>query len=185
MKITRKIGHFLIGTMLLLTLCACGSGKIETSAQTQCEEFMDVLMKGDWEGVQEQLPLDGLTSSIPEKELQNGIMQKMMNSMTYEIKSVKEQKDGNVLVTMEIENTDFKALLNALPEDISSVESARAKMIELIETTPRRCFDAEITMMTIEGQEDFDIEIDVSFANAVTGGMYEVFVELMKETMSK
>lgn len=178
MKKIRIIARNLLCVMLLFLLCGCGSNKVEKATE-QCEIFMKALEQGNWETIQGNMPLDGLNSRMPEKEQQNGVMQEIMKSMTYKIESVKEQENGTIIVDMFIETTDLKALLESLPEDISSQEEAGIKMKELVATTPRKKFSAKVSMVYVEETEDFEIEIDVSFANAVTGGMYDLLVELM------
>lgn len=206
----KKILLLLFCLALMLSLCCCGdeaeqpdeaphesqqnslqqsqqelpqTDTIDAEVQSQCSVFMNAIAQGDWKTVQEKLPLGGLASSstIPK----DGIMQELFQTMTYELTSTQQQSDGSVLVTMKINNVDMKSLLEALPEDTASKEEAREKMIELSKTATRKDFDAQLTLIPVEGQDEMDIQIDTSFGNALTGGMYDLYAEMMEAVINE
>ena len=173
--------------LLALLLCSCSlltpPSAAEQAAQTQCEALMDGLSQGDWSAAEAMLPLGGLYGVAPGEEA--SLLNAMAQRMSYKIKSVQEQEDGSVVLTLRIQNVDLKKLLESLPEGLSSTEEARAAMLERMSDAKRKSFDAQLTLLPDGEGEGWELLCDVSFANALTGGLYDIAQELWGEASAQ
>ena len=109
----------------------------------------------------------------------------MAQRMNCKVRSAKQQEDGSVLVTLKIQSVDLKKLLESLPEGISSTDEARAAMLERMPDAKRSTFIAQLTLLPAADGEGWELLCDVSFANALTGGLYDIAQELWGEAGAK
>lgn len=159
-----------------------GKTPLEEMALEHSEEFLDALQKGDWETVKDSLPLDALAGSFPMGD--ENLLSAAMESMSCQVKAVTEQADGSVLVEVEVETVDMFALLGSLPAAVDSPEAAREEMLRIMDTAPRKTFDATFTVNKNEAG-DMEVDMDVSFANALSGGMYDILQDLMEGALGQ
>lgn len=164
---------------LLLTFCGCGKkgpslsadlsatrGETSSAETAQCSDYMNSLTEG--EGLAEQLLSD------PENE---GIMAEVFGTMQYKVLSEEAQEDGTVLCRLEITAIDMEALLEDLPDDISSDEEAREAMLEMAEDAERKTFEAELILVPSDAEGGYEYRYGNDFVNAVTGGMLDLIIE--------
>ena len=163
----KKILILLLCLALLPTFSACSNQTQQsTVAEQQCEEFLGDIRRG--KGLAEQLISEGQ---------RNGIMEEVLGSVRYEILSQEKQDDGSILCTLEISAIDMEELLEALPNDLTSEEEARAAMLDLVEDAERTTFEAELLLVPVEGSDEYSYQYGNDLVNAVTGGMLELIME--------
>ena len=157
-------------------------GKTETEklALEQGEAFLEALEQGDWDAVEQFLPMASLAGELPIDD--ENLLSGMLDGMSCKIKSVSEQEDGSVKVEVEVETVDMLALLNSLPASVDSVEAAREEMLKMIATAPKKTFEAGFALVKTE-EGGMEVQMDVSFANALSGGMYDILQDLMEGAM--
>ncbi|MBQ4150216.1 MAG: hypothetical protein IJC81_00230 [Clostridia bacterium] len=150
-------------------------------AIVQCESFFDNIISGNLEDLNKMIPLGTMLYGDTENEIQNGIVFSLFEGITYTVKDTKSLDDGSMLISLEIENTDLKKLLLSLPDGISSKEEAREKMKELLPSTPRKTFEAELYVVSYGDDIEPGIIVTQSLANALTGGINDIIAEFFAE----
>lgn len=180
----RRIG-VLLAMLLLLTAAGCATQKAAAQAEECCHDFMDALADGDWEDVQTWIGQDSLYSLTPQDNGEDTILTGLLDQVDYDLVSSEQADNGVITVSLEIENVDMKALLEDLPAGISSKEEARQAMLERMDDAQRKTFEAQLTFVPAKEDGEYQIIVDVSFANALSGGMYDLLQELMEEAMAQ
>lgn len=186
-EIMQRVWKTALCALLALLLCSCSlltpPSEAEQAAQAQCEALMASLNQGDWSAAEAMLPLGGLYGVAPGEDA--SLLNAMAQGMSCKVRSAKEQEDGSVVLTLRIQNVDLKKLLESLPEGLSSTEEARAAMLERMPDAKRKSFDAQLTLLPAGDGEGWELLCDVSFANALTGGLYDIVQELWGEASAQ
>lgn len=158
---------------------------IAENAEEVADDFMTALQTGDWETVNQRIPGYVLSGNSTGGMMQGGIMEKIMNTMTVKEQTVTDNGDGSYTVSLTIETIDYKALLEALPENIYSVESARKELLKLAESAERREFEGTFILRQYTPYSPYCVEPDASFLNAITGGYYDLYMAVMGEVLAQ
>ena len=157
----------LIVLALVLTMTGCSlfpqATVKKSAAQKQCEAYLEDIQYGE-----------GLAQDILKTGSEKGIMHEVLEGIEYKILSTQDQEDGSVLCRAEIISLDMIALLKSLPEDIDSEETARKAMLNLAREAARKTYEAELTLIPVEGSDEYTIQPSGEFLNAITGGMYDL-----------
>ncbi len=187
MKVRGKLA--IICMAMALVLCACGglfTTEEEKGAHAYCDDMMRSLQEGSWETLLSMLPMGELFGSVPNVDEGSGeILSAMLSRMSYTIDAVEKQEDGHLLVSMTITNVDVKQLLLNLPEGIGSVEEAAQAMLAALDDAEQKEFAVQLTLAPVGSGEDaryelaMDAEEMTGLANALTGGLYDLAVEVL------
>lgn len=166
-------------SMCLLASCGNAEGKTEAekAAVAQCTELMEQVSAGHWEAAVGNLNLFGFTGGLPQST-EGGILQAMLGRMSYKITSAAEQKDGSVIIGIQITAVDLKKLLESLPDDISSEEEAKQAMLSKISQAPTKSYDVQVSFRYKEGA-GYQMAVSTEFANALMGGMYDIMADAL------
>lgn len=157
----------------------------DETAQEVAEEFMTALQAGDWETVNQRIPKYALYGSGTDGIMKGGIMEKIMSTMTVKGQTVTDNGDGTYTVSLTVEAIDYKSLLESLPEDIRSAEDARQELLRLAESAERREFEGSFTLLRYTPVSPYYAEPEASFINAITGGYYDLYMEVMEEVLAQ
>lgn len=157
----------------------------EETAEEVADAFMTALQTGDWETVNKRIPAFALSGNSTGSAMQGGIMEKIMNTMTVKEQTVTENGDGSYTVSLTIEAIDYKALLESLPENIYSVESARKELLKLAESAERGEFAGTLILRQYTPYSPYYVEPEPSFLNAITGGYYDLYMAVMEEVLAQ
>lgn len=174
-----------LGVCLVMVLCGCGckSKTPEEIVQEQCIAFVENLIQGDTQAMAAYLPEGDAMTQMLKEESEEGILWQVMQRLQYEVMETETQEDGSVLVRLQMETIDMKALLESLPEGISSMQEARQAMIDRAPHAARNTYWAELRFVPVGDQ--YECIYGEEFVNAVTGGLYDFFIEQMKEALEQ
>jgi len=154
---------------LLLAICMTGCSLFagatvkKSAAQKQCEAYIEDIQYGE-----------GLAEEILKPGSEKGIMHEVMESLECKVLSTQENEDGSVLCKVEVTSVDMVALMESLPADIESKEAAQEAMLEAADDAARKTCEAELTLVPIEGSDEYEVQPSETFINAITGGMYDL-----------
>lgn len=157
----------------------------DETAEEVADAFMTALQSGDWETVNQRIPAFALSGNSSGSIMQGGIMEKIMNTMTVKNQTVTDNGDGTYTVSLTIETIDYKALLEALPENIYSKEAARKELLKLAESAERREFEGTFVLRRYSPFTPYYVEPEASFINAITGGYYDLYMAVMGEVLAQ
>lgn len=158
---------------------------IVENAEEVADDFMTALQTGDWETVNQRIPGFALSGGSADGVMEGGIMEKIMHTMTVTEQTVTDNGDGSYTVCLTIETIDYKALLEALPENIYSKEAARKELLKLAESAERREFEGTFILRQYAPYIPYYVEPDASFINAITGGYYDLYMAVMGEVLAQ
>lgn len=144
-------------------------------------EFIGALCEGDWDTVSRRLPAFSSSGSM----MQGGIMEAILKSIMVTSQTVTDNGDGSYNVELIIETIDYKGLLESLPDTIQSKEAARREMLRLAPEAAHREFTAVLILRRYTPASAFYAEPTPSFLNAITGGYYDLYIEIMGEVLAQ
>ena len=171
MRQLRRISLLLCTVLLSAVLFGCGRAETESeqAARQGCDAFLTAYVAGDSAAVEDTLYLPGLFGGATQGD---GILNAIASRMKYQIQSVSESGDGVVEIQAQITTVDLRALLESLPDGISSKEEARTAMIDQAPSAPTARFDATFSMRLQD--EQWTVEPSISLVNALTGGLCDI-----------
>ncbi len=153
----------------------------EESAGEVTDEFLTALENADWETVNKRLFLYSFSPTDVGQVMSGGIMEKIMGSMTVVDQETTDNGDGTYTVTVTIEAISMRDLLESLPDSVYSEASAQNEMLLLADTAARTTFTGQFTILRYSQTGSYYIEPEISFVNAITGGLYDIYEELMQQ----
>lgn len=173
----KKIIFFIMTVLLSFHLYGCSSGETKLIF-SKCETFMNDFKEGNWDEIEKNMVLSGLTNPMP--NVKDGIFQHMMDRMEYEVESIEEYGPKSYQANVIVRNIDIKELLARIPKNVSSKEEAKKEIIKLMNQIELKDYKAELYF--IKYTDEYEISMSYTFINALTGGLHTfVEEEILKE----
>ena len=91
---------------------------------------------------------------------------------------------GDAEVQAQITNIDMEAVIEGLPEDISSKEEATEAMIKAIKDKDAPTATFEVTLLFTKTEETWLVEITPELSDALLGGYQSFLNKLLEEMIS-
>lgn len=172
-RMKRRILAALLCLLMAVSCTACGE-KSKEEAQAACEDFFQAYSSCDSQALADSM--EGLASPTPFTDIQR----EMAENLQFETKKVKSKGD-TMVVSAVITAVDLQKVLEALPETIDSVESAKEALTAALsaEDVPTKTFEVGVNL--VQKDETWAVDVTPELADALLGGYYSILEEAAKE----